>query len=332
MIGRLSYVESAGYDPYANLAVEEYLLSHCRKNECILYLWQNQRTVVIGKNQNAWAECRTEELEKDNGHLARRLSGGGAVYHDLGNLNFTFVTDKEHFDVPRQLEVIQGALQSLGIPAEKSGRNDLVLHGRKFSGNAFYRQEGFCYHHGTIMVDVQVEEMLKYLTVSKEKLSSNGVASVKARVANLIDDAPELTIGKLKHALKGAFEKAYGRRSDTICTDTFDRNDIRRAYERLRSWEWLYGRKLDFQYELSHRFGWGQLTIDFQVQEGRIKDLAAYTDALYPGVIDALPSYLKGLRYSGQAICAKLRTHLSPEEPDGKRMADILTWLKTVDF
>ncbi len=332
MINRLSYIEGVGHNPYANLAVEEYLLSHCHKNECALYLWQNQRTVVIGKNQNAWAECRAEALERDGGHLARRLSGGGAVYHDLGNLNFTFVTDKEHFDVSRQLDVIQRAVQSLGIPSEKSGRNDLTLHGRKFSGNAFYRQGNFCYHHGTIMVDVCVEEMLKYLTVSKEKLSSNGVASVKARVVNLMQYAPKLTIDALKGALKDAFEEVYGIPSDTVRIERFDKNYLQKAEDRLKSWEWLYGKKFNFQHELSHRFGWGQLTIDFQVQDGRIQDLAAYTDALYPGAVNELPSYLRGLRYNSRTICAKLSMYDSPEADNNRMVADIIAWMKAIDF
>ena len=141
MLEKLTYIESNTTNPYHNLALEEALLFGCGKEECILYLWQNEKTVVIGKNQNAWKECRTEKLERDGGHLARRLSGGGAVYHDLGNLNFTFLVSREHYDLDRQLAVIQRALEHLGLRAEKSGRNDLLINGKKFSGNAFYLRE-----------------------------------------------------------------------------------------------------------------------------------------------------------------------------------------------
>ena len=141
MVTKLTYIESDQVNPYKNLAVEEYLLLHCEDKECILYLWQNQNTVVIGRNQNAWKECKVTKLEEENGHLARRLSGGGAVYHDLGNLNFTFLVNKDEYSLEKQLQVIINAMGRLGLKAEKSGRNDILIDGKKFSGNAFYEQE-----------------------------------------------------------------------------------------------------------------------------------------------------------------------------------------------
>mgnify|MGYP004479750105 CR=1 FL=1 len=140
MVTKLTYIESNQVNPYKNLAVEEYLLLHCEDKECILYLWQNQNTVVIGRNQNAWKECKVTKLEEENGHLARRLSGGGAVYHDLGNLNFTFLVNKDEYSLEKQLQVIINAMGRLGLKAEKSGRNDILIDGKKFSGNAFCLQ------------------------------------------------------------------------------------------------------------------------------------------------------------------------------------------------
>lgn len=131
MIDRINYIESTTYDPYANLAMEEYLMLHCGKTECILYLWQNEHTIVIGRNQNPWKECHLTQLEESGGHLVRRLSGGGAVYHDLGNVNFTFLVQKENYDVGRQLDVIIGAMRRLGIQAERSGRNDILADGKR---------------------------------------------------------------------------------------------------------------------------------------------------------------------------------------------------------
>ena len=139
-------------EPYRNLAVERYLLEHTPAGSVTLYLWQNKNTVVIGRNQNPWAECNMAQLRRDGGHLVRRLSGGGAVYHDSGNLNFTFLTDARTYNLARQLEVITGALKSLGINAGKSGRNDILVDGRKVSGNAFYTSGGKKYHHGTLLI------------------------------------------------------------------------------------------------------------------------------------------------------------------------------------
>ena len=130
MIKMLTYVESLSTSPYENLAMEEYLLFHCLEDECILYLWQNEKTVVIGKNQNAWKECFVSRLEDDGGNLVRRLSGGGTVYHDLGNLNFTFITRSKNYDVKRQTEIIVNAINKLGIQATCSGRNDILVDGK----------------------------------------------------------------------------------------------------------------------------------------------------------------------------------------------------------
>ena len=154
MITQLRVYESSGFDPHKNLAAEKHLMDITPPGVCLLYLWQNQNTVVIGKNQNAWLECRTTLLAQEGGVLARRLSGGGAVFHDLGNLNFTFIMRKEDYDLDKQLAVIQKACAYAGIDAQKSGRNDLLADGRKFSGNAFYQNRTHAYHHGTLMVDV----------------------------------------------------------------------------------------------------------------------------------------------------------------------------------
>ena len=150
MLRRLYAIAAEGTDPYENLALEAYLLERVQPGECILYLWQNQRTVVIGRNQHASNECRIQALEADGGHLVRRLSGGGAVYHDLGNLNFTFLTVRRDYDVARQTETILQAVRALGIPVEKNGRNDLTAAGGKFSGHAYYQTGEQCYHHDIV--------------------------------------------------------------------------------------------------------------------------------------------------------------------------------------
>ena len=223
MIQRLLVCRSRGFDPYENLALEEALLHRVGEGELILYLWQNERTVVIGRNQNPWKECRTALLSEEGGHLARRLSGGGAVFHDLGNLNFTFLMPAQDYDLPRQLTVIQRACRSLGIPAERSGRNDLLADGRKFSGNAFYKHNGKAYHHGTLMVDVDLDRVQRYLSPSKAKLAAKGVESVRSRVVNLREFVPTLTVEQLADALIAALAEVYSEGTGNREQGTGDR-------------------------------------------------------------------------------------------------------------
>lgn len=332
MIEKITYIESSQTDPRKNLAVEEQLLLTCGADECILYLWQNRHTVVIGRNQNAWKECLVDRLKEDGGYLVRRPSGGGAVYHDLGNLNFTFLVQKENYDLDRQLEVIIRAVKRLGIEAEKSGRNDILAGGKKFSGNAFYEQGSRCYHHGTLMADVNIGELSKYLTVSKEKLKSKGVDSVKSRVANLKEFCQDLTVAGLKEALVAAFEEVYGQKAGTRSVEELDQEELAGLEKKYSSWEWTFGRKTDFTYELSRRFPWGTVTLQLQVKGGRIEDAAAWSDCMKPQVILDLPRYLKGLYYRREAVLPQLGLFWSEDAEEEQMMKDMISWLSEVEF
>lgn len=332
MVKKITYIESKNTYPYQNLAVEEYLLLHCDEEECILYLWQNRNTVVVGRNQNVWKECLVSKLHEENGYPVRRLSGGGAVYHDLGNLNFTFLVRKGNYDVNRQLEVILTAVRKFGIHAEKSGRNDILIDGHKFSGNAFYEQGDYCYHHGTLMVNVNLGELSRYLTVSKEKLQSKGVDSVRSRVTNLTEHAPGLTVEELKGKLLEAFEEVYGLKADVISQEDLDEREVKERTDRFSSWDWIFGKKLDFQYELSTRFPWGQLTLQFQIKNGKIEDMNAFSDSMKPQLMMELKKYLKNIRYDKHAICVELGLYWSTDKEEERMMNDIIAWLKTVDL
>jgi len=331
MINKLAYIETACINPYENLAMEEYLFSKCEDDEVILYLWQNENTIVIGKNQNAWKECQIQKIEEDGAVVARRISGGGAVYHDLGNLNFTFLASKTNYNLQRQLNVILRGVQKMGIHAEPSGRNDILVDGYKFSGNAFHENKGRCYHHGTIMVDVKLGELNKYLNVSLKKLESKGINSVRSRVANLVEYNPDLTIERLKEALREAFEEVYGDSSRMMNEDELDREKIRLLYEKYASWDWVYGKKFDFQYEVSNRFDWGLVDIQFQVDSGKIKDVAVYSDSLVPEIIQSLPDALRGIRYNNQVIANKVG-ELHSDDQKEVMLRDIEEWLRKVDL
>ena len=259
MIKQISSILSSSFNPYENLALEKYLFDHVKDDEIILYLWQNERTVVCGRNQNLWKECHVSRLLEDGGYPVRRLSGGGAVFHDKGNLNFTFLMKKDNYDVDRQLQVILQACRDLGIHAEKTGRNDITVDGRKFSGNAFYSSGGRKYHHGTLLIQVDTSMMSAYLNVDKEKLATKGVSSVRSRVANLIEFRPDLTIQIMKDAMFQAFETVYQLPVSPYQFQISSSSELEETRQFFCSDAWLYGRKIDFAYRINRRFQWGMV-------------------------------------------------------------------------
>lgn len=206
---------SARTDPAENLALEETLLFTPRR-EPWLYLWCNRPVVVIGRNQNPYLECSLDQLEQTGVPVVRRLSGGGAVYHDLGNLNYTFFCPEEQMDIQHQTNVIRRALEDLGITATFSGRNDLLVEGRKISGAAYYTENGCAYHHGTLLIDVDLEQMAQALTPSGLKLKTKSISSVRQRVANLKEINPNLTMTAVAQALMARFQAEYGGRGQNL--------------------------------------------------------------------------------------------------------------------
>ena len=290
MITDLHIYHGVGFDPYQNLATEKHLMDIVQPGSCILYLWQNQNTVVIGRNQNPWAECRISLLEQEGGRLARRLSGGGAVFHDLGNLNFTFLMNKEDYDLDRQVSVIQTACSLAGIHAEKSGRNDLLADGRKFSGNAFYHNSTHAYHHGTLMVDVDRDKLGRYLSPPKAKLEAKGVASVRSRVVNLKELAPDLTVEKMKKYIADAFCRVYGMQATPISLTETDAEVIDRLHADYSAWDYLFGTPLPLSFQCQAHFPWGNVQIQLDAKDGKITQLKVYSDSMdwsFPHTVEA---------------------------------------------
>lgn len=300
MIKKLRYYISDSLDPYENLAIEKYLLDSTPDDCCTLYLWQNQNTVVIGRNQNPWAECNCSLLEKDGGRVARRLSGGGAVYHDIGNLNFTFLCTTENFDVSRQTNVIKKACDLAGIIAEVTGRNDILVDGRKFSGNAFYNSKGKSYHHGTILINTNKEQLGKYLTPPIEKLEAKGVKSVKSRVINLSELSPALTCQDMMKYMLLAFENVYDFHAEELIS--LDRETISSTQKDISSWEYIYGNTIPFSFTSEEHFSWGHVQLLLDIKNGIISSVKMYTDALDWSIADSVKKLLVGCRFEQDAI------------------------------
>lgn len=328
MTKELYIVSSDKTIPYRNLALEEYLLRNLPKTAVCLYLWQNRHTVVVGRNQNCFAQCDVAALEKSGGFLARRLSGGGAVYHDLGNLNFTFLACGDHYNLDRQFEVIQQALLGLGLQVEKSGRNDLTIEGFKFSGNAFYSTQDRHYHHGTIMVNANIEEMSKYLTVSAEKLKAKGVDSVRARVSNLCAFSPGLTVEQVLQALTCAFEDVYGGQAagwpDSLLTDA----KFAGYTQKYASDEWRYGYRNPFSYEVSRRFSWGEVCVRLNVTGNKVTGAQIFSDAMDSDYIPVWEEAFDGCVFSFDAMSAAIHKAEAKTELQEQMRRDVSNLLQ----
>lgn len=195
------YICSENTSPYYNLALERSLFDFVDEDTVILYLWQNSHTIVIGKNQNAYAECKVDEFIGAGGTLARRPSGGGAVYHDLGNLNFSIICNESIAKEHTYQRIVKEALSYFGIVSEFNGRNDLTVDDKKFSGNAFYVKDDVLCQHGTILINSDFKELSKYLTPDISKLERNHVKSVESRVVNLSEISDKITVESMKEAM-----------------------------------------------------------------------------------------------------------------------------------
>lgn len=232
-------VTGSSVDPYKNLSIEETLLRSCEGRR-ILYLWQNDRTVVIGRHQDAKAECDLKKMQEDGVLLSKRISGGGAVYHDMGNINFTFIAPRGLLSIDEDFEIISEAVKAFGIETCRTGNNDLGIAstGAKFSGSAFYQsgpdEDSPCFHHGTILCSCDIEKMGKYLTPPVEKLERHGVRSVRARVTNL-----GLEIADVKESIINSFERRFGE-AERAGEDIADAAQVEEARQRLSSQEWLF--------------------------------------------------------------------------------------------
>ena len=314
MIQKIFIYNAQGTDPHENLAAEKVLMDALQPGEAMLYLWQNLNTVVIGKNQNAWLECRTSLLAEEGGKLSRRLSGGGAVYHDLGNLNFTFLMCKEDYDLDKQISVIQRACQLAGIQAQKSGRNDILADGKKFSGNAFYQDKVHAYHHGTLMVDVDKEKLGRYLSPPKAKLEAKGVVSVRSRVVNLKELSPSLTIAGMRENMTRAYEDVYRLTVVPFVPDAAMREQIAKLKELYSSWDYLYGAPLSFTFSCEEKFDWGYVGLQLDAKGGTINDVQINTDAMDWTLPDTIIKAFKGCRFDTDSMVYALQQAFLPAD------------------
>ncbi len=305
----MRYIESPSTDPYFNLALEQHLFDTVGQAESLFMLWRNDNTIVVGRHQNTAEEINADFVREQGVRVVRRLSGGGAVYHDLGNLNFTFITDGgggKGLDLHLFCRPVAHALGELGVMAEISGRNDITIDGKKFSGNAQYKKNGRVMHHGTIMFDSDLEILSQALRVSGDKIVSKGVKSVRARVTNVKPYLTgDVTLEDFKRVLVRSILGENPLRYELTGDDLAAVHALRES--RYAAWAWNYGQSPGYGICKERRVeGVGKLSLCLQVEEGRLTGLEAYGDFFGDGAEGALTAALAGCPLEEGAILAAL--------------------------
>lgn len=300
-------------DPHFNLALEEYVIKYLNPSEDYIILWQNEPSVIIGRNQNTIEEINSKYISDNNINVVRRLSGGGAVYHDLGNLNFTFIVKNEN-DVASNFRIftepVINALRKLNVEAEFSGRNDITIDGKKFSGNAQYYYGDRLLHHGTILFNSNLSVVQDALNVKQEKIESKGIKSVKSRVTNVYPYLnKDISIDGFKDTLLKYFmnDENY-KEKEYILTE----EDIIKIKElmktRFSTWEWNYGESPAFDVEKGKRYAGGKLELKFNVADGLIKKLKINGDFFGRKEVSELEPVLIGIKYRESDVRNSLKS------------------------
>jgi lipoate-protein ligase A len=287
------------HDCAANLAGEAYLLT--LDYDHVLYLWENDPCIVIGRYQNPFSECNLQRMEEKQVQLVRRHSGGGAVYHDRGNLCFTLIGNKETSSKEENFSLILEALSSLGIECELSGRNDILIQGKKVSGNAFQTTATKFCHHGTLLIQSDLSVMGQYLTPSSTKLSSKAVKSVSSRVGNLAEARGDISSDLVQQALIETFIRRYGP-TEVQTVDFAALEQAQTNYRLFGDRSLILEKTPQFSHSFTHRFDWGEVTLHLQVVKGVITEVKLYTDALDTSLAERAAKALTGVAYDIGAI------------------------------
>ncbi len=325
---------SDSHDPWFNLAVEECIFRQMPATQRVLFLWRNADTVVIGRAQNPWKECNTRRMEEDHVRLARRSSGGGAVFHDLGNTCFTFMAGKPEYDKSVSTAIVIDALRRLGISASASGRNDLLVETpegpRKISGSAYRETKDRGFHHGTLLLDADLSRLANYLNPDKKKLQAKGITSVRGRVTNLSELLPGVTHAQICEAVENAFFDHFGERvaPEVISPDAVpDLPGFAETFARQCSWEWNFGQAPAFSHLLDERFTWGGVEIHFDVERGVIVRAQVFTDSLNPAPLEALAVDLHGCPYRSEDLAQRCETLVEAFPEQTAELRELGEWM-----
>ena len=303
----LIYIINRSTNPFFNMALEEYLFTSDKYQQDIFLLWQNEKTIVVGRHQNTLEEINNEYVKKNSIQVVRRLSGGGAVYHDFGNLNFTFIkrnVNRQEINFNYFVQPVIAALAKFGLKADFSGRNDITIEGKKFSGNAQYFTSKGLLHHGTLLFDSDFSVLGKCLNVKEHKYISKGVKSVQSRVVNIKQCmSDEYTLDEFKNKL---VETVFACLKQQSMQTDLDKNDLEAIQElvvkRYNTWEWNYGESPKYNFRQEKVLPGGTVTIFLEIINGIIERCSIHGDFFTFADINELTRALIGVRHEEAAI------------------------------
>ncbi|MFS5962120.1 lipoate--protein ligase [Streptococcus agalactiae] len=322
----MKYIVNTSNDPAYNVALEAYAFQKLTDIDEIFILWINEPAIIIGRHQNTIQEINKKFIDKNGIHVVRRLSGGGAVYHDLNNLNYTIIsnnTQEGAFDFQTFSKPVIDTLAKLGVKAEFTGRNDLEINGQKFAGNAQAYYKGRMMHHGCLLFDVDMSVLGQALKVSKDKIESKGIKSVRARVTNIVDHlSDKITVQEFSDAILAQVKEEYPEMDEYVLSDA-ELSEIQAMRDnQFATWDWTYGKAPEYTIERGVRYPAGKITTYANVENSTIKSVKIFGDFFGVKPVDDIEKMLEGVRYDYKDVLAALKTvdtsqyfsRMTPEE------------------